>query len=82
MGEKRALLAGKTPEIRVTHRREGLSVISTVTNRGKVRRVVNLERLTFITHHIRDGIENPVYSVSPIVQPKSERIVKGALWPW
>lgn len=29
--------AGKTPEIRVTNRREGLSVISTVTNRGKVR---------------------------------------------
>ncbi|WP_425482754.1 transposase [Caldichromatium japonicum] len=28
----------KTPEIRVTHRREGLSVISTLTNRGKVRR--------------------------------------------
>ncbi|WP_246237794.1 IS630 family transposase [Caldichromatium japonicum] len=26
----------KTPEIRVTHRREGLSVISTLTNRGKV----------------------------------------------
>ncbi len=29
--------AGKTPQIRVTNRREGLSVISTVTNRGKVR---------------------------------------------
>lgn len=29
--------AGKTPAIRVTNRREGLSVISTVTNRGKVR---------------------------------------------
>jgi transposase len=29
--------AGKTPEIRVLNRREGLSVISTVTNRGKVR---------------------------------------------
>ena len=29
--------AGKTPEIRVTNRREGLSVMSTVTNRGKVR---------------------------------------------
>ncbi|WP_425482801.1 IS630 family transposase [Caldichromatium japonicum] len=28
----------KTSEIRVTHRREGLSVISTLTNRGKVRR--------------------------------------------
>ncbi|QIK36701.1 hypothetical protein GWK36_00325 [Caldichromatium japonicum] len=28
--------AGKTSEIRVTHRREGLSVISTLTNRGKV----------------------------------------------
>jgi hypothetical protein len=29
--------AGKTPEIRVKNRREGLSVMSTVTNRGKVR---------------------------------------------
>ncbi|GIX27982.1 MAG: hypothetical protein KatS3mg123_1863 [Burkholderiales bacterium] len=29
--------AGKTPQIRVTHRREGLSVMSTVTNRGKTR---------------------------------------------
>lgn len=29
--------AGKTPEIRVTNRREGLSVMSTVTNRGMVR---------------------------------------------
>lgn len=29
--------AGKTPEIRVMNRREGLSVMSTVTNRGKVR---------------------------------------------
>lgn len=28
---------GQTPEIRVPNRREGLSVISTVTNRGKVR---------------------------------------------
>ncbi|QIK37772.1 hypothetical protein GWK36_06995 [Caldichromatium japonicum] len=31
----------KTPEIRVTHRREGLSVISTLTNRGKVRKRTN-----------------------------------------
>lgn len=29
--------AGKTPEIRVPHKREGLSIISTVTNRGKMR---------------------------------------------
>ena len=29
--------AGKTPQIRVMNRREGLSVMSTVTNRGKVR---------------------------------------------
>jgi transposase len=29
--------AGKTPEIRVPNKREGLSVMSTVTNRGKVR---------------------------------------------
>ena len=28
---------GKTPEIRVSQRREGLSIISSVTNRGKVR---------------------------------------------
>jgi hypothetical protein len=44
--------------------------------------VVNLERLTLITHHIRDRIEARVYDVQPIVQPKSERVVKGALWPW
>lgn len=44
--------------------------------------VVNLERLTLITQHIRDRIEARVYEVQPIVQPKSERIVKGGIWPW
>lgn len=44
--------------------------------------VVNLERLTLITHHIRDRIEARVYEVQPIVQPKSEKIVKGTLWTW
>jgi hypothetical protein len=44
--------------------------------------VVNLERLAIVTHHIRKGIASRAYEVQPIIQDKSGRIVKGALWPW
>ncbi|QIK37791.1 hypothetical protein GWK36_07115 [Caldichromatium japonicum] len=51
----------KTPEIRVTHRREGLSVISTVANRGKVRRKAFAGAMNAITAAVLPVRDNDRY---------------------
>ena len=77
--------AGKTPEIRVTNRREGLSVMSTVTNRGKVRWKVfegamNADILIdFMKRLIKDAAGKKVFLILDNLKVHHAKVVKAWL---
>ncbi|HXF08236.1 MAG TPA: IS630 family transposase, partial [Candidatus Acidoferrales bacterium] len=77
--------AGKTPQIRVMNRREGLSVMSTVTHRGKVRWKVfegamNADILIdFMKRLIKDAAAKKVLLILDHLKVHHAKVVKAWL---
>ena len=75
---------GQTPVIRVNHRREGLSIMSTVTNQGKVRwqileGAMNAKRLIEFFKRLVKDTERKVFLILDNLRVHHARIVKDWL---